>query len=155
MIMIIKFILNFRNFCVIICFLTKLLTLGILFSAAVNAVFVAKLLTSEILFSNSVSFAFLTRSLTLGIFFYNSVLSVWYLVFNTKSLVSMLFTFATSLSYTAFLTTSFFTISLSLLKSTETGANLSMSNLSTSIFRLANFVFTSTCLTFFKSVFVA
>ena len=60
----------------------------------------------------------------------------------------------------SFLTTSFFTTSLSLLKSTETGANLSMSNLSTSVFRLAKFVFSakfevSTCVTFFRSVFVA
>ena len=42
--------------------------LGILFSAAVNAVFVAKLLTSGILFSNSVSFVFLTRLLRSEIF---------------------------------------------------------------------------------------
>ena len=35
-------------------FLTKLLTLGILFSIAVNAVFVAKILISGILFFNSV-----------------------------------------------------------------------------------------------------
>ena len=60
----------------------------------------------------------------------------------------------------SFLTTLFFTTSLSLLKSTETGANLSMSNLSTSVFRLAKFVFSakfevSTCVTFFRSVFVA
>ena len=37
----------------------------------------------------------------------------------------MLFTFSTNLSYTVFLTTSFFTTSLSLLKSTGTGTNLS------------------------------
>ena len=54
MIMIIKFLFNFCNFSIIVCFLTKLLTLGILFSIAVNAVFVAKLLISGILFSNSV-----------------------------------------------------------------------------------------------------
>ena len=75
MIMISKFLFKLTNFCVIV-FLTKLLTLGILFSTAVNAVFVAKLLTSGILFSNSVSFAFLTKSITVGIFFPNSVLSV-------------------------------------------------------------------------------
>ena len=69
MIMISKFLFNFSNFCVIVCFLTKLLTLGILFSTAINAVFVARLLTSGILFSNSVSFAFLTKLVTLGIFF--------------------------------------------------------------------------------------
>ena len=49
MIMIIKFIFNFSKFCVIFCFLTKLLTLGILFSRVVNAAFVAKLLISGIL----------------------------------------------------------------------------------------------------------
>ena len=50
MIMIIKFIFNFCNFSVIVCFfLTKLLTLGILFSTVVNAVFVAKLIRSGIL----------------------------------------------------------------------------------------------------------
>ena len=52
MIMIIKF--NISNFCVIVCFLTKSLTLGILFSTAFNVVFVTKLLISGILFSNSV-----------------------------------------------------------------------------------------------------
>ena len=72
----------------------------------------------------------------------------------------MLFTLATNLSYTVFLTTSFFTASLSLLKSTGTGANLSISNLSTSVFKLAKFDFsakllTSTCDIFCKSAFVA
>ena len=56
MIMISKFLFNFSNFCVIIWFLTKLLTPAILVSTAVNAVFVSKLLTSGILFSNSGSF---------------------------------------------------------------------------------------------------
>ena len=64
-----------------------------------------------------------------------------YLGFGTKSLESILSTFATNSSYTVFLTTLFFTTSLSLLKSTGTGANLSMSNLSTSVFKLAKFVF--------------
>ena len=54
MIMIIKFISNISNFSVTVCFLTKLLTQGILFSTVVNSVFVAKLLISGILFSNSV-----------------------------------------------------------------------------------------------------
>ena len=53
----------------------------------------------------------------------------------------ILFTLATSLSYTVFLTTSFFTTSLNLLKSTGTGTNLSISNLSTSVFKLAKFDF--------------
>ena len=66
-----------------------------------------------------------------------------YLVFNIKSLVSVLFTFATNLLYTVFLTTLFFTTSLTLLKSTGTGANLPMSNLTTSVFRLAKFLFSA------------
>ena len=41
----------------------------------------------------------------------------------------------------SFLATSFFTTSLSLLKSTETSTNLSISNLSTSVFKLAKFDF--------------
>ena len=102
------FFFNLSNFCVIICFyFTKLLTLAILFSTAVNAVFVAKLLTCQILFFNSVIF-FLARSITSGIFFSNPVLSVWYFAFKTKSLVTILFSFAASFSYVAFLTTSFF-----------------------------------------------
>ena len=83
-----------------------------------------------------------------------------YLVFNTKSLVSILSTFATNLLYTVFLTTSFFTTSLNLLKSTGIVTNLSISNLSTSVFKLAQFVFhakleVSTCEIFLISVFVA
>ena len=66
-----------------------------------------------------------------------------YLVFNAKSLVSILSTFATNLLYTVFLITSFFTTSLNLLKSAGIGTNLSMSNLSTSVFRLAKLVFSA------------
>ena len=76
MIMISKFLFNFSNFCVIICFLTKLLTLVILVSTAVNAVFVSKLLTSGTLFSNSVSFVFLTKSVKSGILFY--LFNLWF-----------------------------------------------------------------------------
>ena len=47
------FIFNFTNFCVIVSFLTKLLTLGILFSTAVRAAVVAKLVTPGILFLTS------------------------------------------------------------------------------------------------------
>ena len=70
--------------------------LDILFSTAVNAVFVAKILISGIFFSYSVSFASLTKSVTLGILFSNSDLSVSYLVFKTKPLVSILFTLPTN-----------------------------------------------------------
>ena len=130
MIIIIKFIFNFCNFIVIIWFLTKLLTLGILFSTVVNAVFVAKLLISGILFSIAVNAVFVAKLLISGILFSNSDLSVSYLVFKTNLLVSILFTLPTNLSYTSFLTTSFLT-PLNLLKSTGTATNLSMSNLST------------------------
>ena len=76
-------------------------------------------------------------------------------MFNTNALVSILFTFAINLSYTAFITTSFLTTSLNLLKSKGIGAKLSMSNLSTSAFKLATFVFSAkvevpTCVTVFK-----
>ena len=76
MTMISKFLLISTKFRVIICFLTRLLTLGILFLTAVNTDFVAKPLTSGILFSHSVSFVFLTRSIAPGILFSNSDLSV-------------------------------------------------------------------------------
>ena len=67
----------------------------------------------------------------------------------------MLFTLETNLSYSVFLATSFFTTSLCLFKSTGTSANLLISILSTSVFKLAKFVFsakllTSTCDIFFK-----
>ena len=70
-----------------------------------------------------------------------SDLSVSCLFFKTNVLASILFNLATNLSYTFFLTTWFFTTSLRLLKSTGTGTNLSISNLSTSVFKLAKFDF--------------
>ena len=59
-----------------------------------------------------------------------------------------------------FLTLSFFTTSLNLIKSTGTGTNLSITSLSTSVFKLAKFDFNaklevSTCAIFLISVFVA
>ena len=100
------------------------------------------------------------KSVTLGISFFNSVLSVWYFAFKTNVLVSILFTFAANSSYKVLLITSFLTASLNLFKQTGIGANVSMSNLSTSVSRLAKFVFSaklevSTCVTFFRSVYVA
>ena len=72
----------------------------------------------------------------------------------------MLFTLATNLPYTVFLTTSFFTTLLSLAKLLGTGTNLLKFSLSTPVFRVTKFDFsakllTSTCVPFFKSVFVA
>ena len=53
MIMICNFLFNFINFCVTVSFLTKLLTLGILFLTAVRAITKAKLVISNISFSTS------------------------------------------------------------------------------------------------------
>ena len=69
----------------------------------------------------------------------------------------MLFTLATNLSYTVFLTTSFFTTVLSLAKSLGTGVNLSISSLSTSVFKLVKFDFSakllaSTCDIFLNQI---
>ena len=96
MIMISKFLFNLRKFCVIICFLTKLLILGILFSTAVNAaLFVAKPLILGIVLSISVmsalSYVFLTSLLVSGILCSSSDLSMSYLVLKTNPLVSIVF----------------------------------------------------------------
>ena len=89
-------------------FLTRLLTLGILFSTAVNAALVGKPEILSILPSISAVLAlqsvFLTSSLVLGaflsvslIFFSKSDLTMSYLVFKTNPLV-LIFTFAANLS---------------------------------------------------------
>ena len=118
--------------------MTRLLTSGILFSTAVNAVLVAKPEVLGISLSISVILAlhclFLSASLIL---FSKIYLSVSHLVFKTNLLVSILFTISTNLSYTVFLTNSLFTTLLSLLKSTGTVFNLSISILSISAYRLA------------------
>ena len=89
-------------------------------------------------FSNSLilvlKFVYLTSQLVSGILFSNFDLSASYLVFKANSLVSIQFAFATTLSYTASLTTSFFTTLLNLVN--LTGTNLSVSNLTTSVFKL-------------------
>ena len=92
--------------------------------------------------------------------FFLTALSALHLVFQTNPPVSILFTSAINLSYTVFLTNSFHTALFNLLKSTGTGTDLTMSNLSTSVFKLAKFVFSaklevSTCEIFLTSVFVA
>ena len=83
-----------------------------------------------------------------------------YLVLKTDPLVSILFTFVTNLSYTVFLTTSFLTTLLSLLKSTGTDFHLSIYILSTSAFRIGKSDFAanldvSTAVAIFNSAFVA
>ena len=67
----------------------------------------------------------------------------------------MLFTFSDNLSYTAFLTTS-----LNLLITIGTDTNLSISSLSTTVYKLAKFVLSaklevSTCVISLRSCFVA
>ena len=97
--------------------MNKPLTSGILFSTAVSAELVARPVILGILPSISVILAFIlvfvAISLVSGIFlsaslifFSKSDLFVSYVVFKTNRTVSMLFTLATYLSYTVFLTTS-------------------------------------------------
>ena len=66
-------IFNFIIFCVTVSFLTKVLTLGILFSTAVRLVLVAKLIILGILFLTSFLLALrealVTKLVILGIFF--------------------------------------------------------------------------------------
>ena len=117
--------------------MTKLLILGIVFSSAVNAEVVAKPLILSILFSISVILAVQSN-------------------FQTSPLVSGIFFSKSDLSYTVFL--HFYYISL--LKSTGAGTNLSISNLSTSAFKLAKSNLAASLdvsipVVFFKSAFVA
>ena len=132
--------------------------LGTLFSISVilafKSVFLTKLLASGILFS-TVAYSFLVArppcfvilSPTNFIVFSIFELSVSYEVFKRNFVVTMLSTFVTNLSTSVFLTTSFFTTSISSLKLTGTSPNLSISNLSTSVFRLAEFDLSAKLLT--------
>ena len=111
--------------------MTKLLTLGILFSTAIRAVIVAKLVILGISFI--VSFI-----LTLGVI----LIVVLRVALIFKLVISGILSsmFLVLALYTSFLTTSFFPTSLSLLKSTGTGTNLSLSNLSTLLLKLLKLV---------------
>ena len=112
MIMISNFIFNFINFCVIVdFFLTKLVTLGILFSTALRAVVVANLVILGI--SPLTSFILALREALVAKLVISGILSSIVLILAI---------------YTSFLTTSFFTASLNLVKSTRTGISLSTSN---------------------------
>ena len=93
--------------------MTKLLTLGILFSTAVRAVVVAKLVILDI------------SSLTSFILALRVVLVVKLVTSVILSSISLIF-----------VTTSFFTTSLRLLKSTGVISNFPTSNLSTLLFKL-------------------
>ena len=99
--------------------MTRLLTFGILFSTAVNAKDVAKPLTLGISFL--ISFIFVLRIVLVARLVISRILS------------SIFFVLAL---YSVFLTTSFLTTFISLLKPTGAGTNLSISNLSTLLFKL-------------------
>ena len=100
--------------------MTKLLTLGILFSTTVSAVALAKLVILGIL--PLTSFILALRVVLVAKFVISGILS------------SIFFILAL---YTSFLTTSFFTTLLSLLKSTGVVSNFPISNLSTLLFKLS------------------
>ena len=132
--------------CVIIRFLTKLLTLGILFSTALRALIVARLailgispLTSFILELRVVSVA---KSVILDI----SPLTSFILALRAALVATLVISdilssiFIILALYTSFLKTSFFTAWLSLHKSTGTGTYLSTSNLSTLLFKLLKII---------------
>ena len=145
--------------------MTRLLTSGILFSTAVTAEVVAKPLILGV--SVLILFIFVLRTVLVAKLVILGILSSIFFILPL---------------YSVFLTTSFLTTFLSLLKSTETDTNLSISNLSTllfkwrklfgklfnlsvsnlstSVFELAKFDFSAKleviiCEIFFRSVFVA
>ena len=116
---------------IIICFLTKPLTSGILFLTAANSGLVAAPPACAMSLANYIFSVTLTKPLVSGIFFsaslvffFKSDLSVSYVVFKTNPVVSILSTFVTNLLYSVFLTTSFFTTLLSRAKSSGRGVNL-------------------------------
>ena len=67
----------------------------------------------------------------------------------------MLFTLETNLLYSVFFTTLYFITLLNLAKSLETGANLSISSLSTSVFRLAKLDFSAKLLTSISDILLS
>ena len=123
MIMVSNSLLNFLSLCVIVSFITKLLTMRTLFSTAVRAVVAANLVILGIW--PLISFMLALR-----------VVSVPKLV-ESGILSSIYFILALHIS---FLTVLCFTASLTLFKSSGTGTYLSKSNLSTLIFKLSKFV---------------
>ena len=157
MIMIINFLFNITNFCIIIFFfITKLLRSGILFSTAINDELVAK--TSNTSYFPSISVilvfksAFLAKSLVSGIFLSASLtffskpdLPVSYVAFKTNPVMSILSTLVNNLLYSVFLTTLFFTTLLSFAKSLGTGVNLSISSLSLQFLSWLNLILVQSC----------
>ena len=102
-----NFVFNFTNFCVIVNFLTKLLSLGILFSTAAKPVVVAKLVILCTLFLTSfilaVKAVVVAKLVLLGI----SLLSSFILALRVVLAVFYLQYFFVLALYTSFLTTFF------------------------------------------------
>ena len=140
--MISNFIFKFTDFCVIVSFLTKLLTLGILFSTAVRGVVLAKLVILSI--SHLTSFilalgeALVAKLVILGISLLTSFILALEEALVAKLVISGILSsiFLILALCASFLMASFFTTSLSLLKSAGIVTNLSTSNLSTLLYKL-------------------
>ena len=117
--------------------MTKLLTIGILFSTAVRAVLLAKLVILRFLLLTSfilvLRAAVVAKLKILGISSSTSFILALRVVLVANLVISGILSsiFLILALYTSFLTTSFFTKSLSLLKLTGTGTNLPTPNLST------------------------
>ena len=99
-----------------------MLTFGILFSTVVNAEVIAKPLILAI--SVLISFIFVLRTVLVAHLVISGILSSIFFIFELCSV---------------FLTTSFLTTLLNLLKSTGTGTNLSISDLSTLFLNCLNY----------------
>ena len=112
--------------------MSPLLILGILFSTAVRTVVVAVLVILGILplssFILALSAAVIAELVILGILPLTSLYNIIFKLLISAILSSIFFILVL---YTSFLTPSFFTTSLSLLKLTGTCSNLSTSNYST------------------------
>ena len=119
--------------------MTKVLTLSILFSTAVEAVAVVILgILFLTLFILALKAIVVAKLVILGISFLTSfILGSFISSVSSKLVISGILSsvFLILALYTSFLTTSFFTI-LSLLNSTRRGTNLPTSNLSTLRFKL-------------------
>ena len=124
-----NFIFNFTNFCVTVSFIDKITNIRYFvfnsFILAVRTLVVAKLVILGIM------------PLTWFI------LALWVVLVAKLVILGILSSIFLILAlYTSYLTTSFFTKSRSLLKSTKTGTTLSTSNLSTLLFKLLKLVAT-------------
>ena len=113
------------------------------------------------MFPTAVNAEIVARPIMLAVSFLTSFIFVLRLLLVAKLLISGILSsmFFILASYSVFSTTSLLTTLLNLLKSTGTGANLSISSLSTSVFKLATFVFNaklevSMCVIFLMSSFV-